>query len=117
MSHNLVEALVPLFVFAGISTLVYIIINGITSYVIKKKLIDKGYVNEESQSLFTKNLTESNRLSSLKWGLVITFAGMAMILMEVIPYSHDSPLPFGLLAIFVGGGFLVYYFIAKDKVK
>jgi hypothetical protein len=52
----------------------------------------------------------------LKWGLIILFGGLALILLEYIPTSPESPLPYGLLAFSISLGFLIYYYLVnKDK--
>jgi hypothetical protein len=85
-----------------------------TDYILKKKMIEKGFVNDDTQAIF-KTHSETNRYSSLKWGLIILFAGLALILMEYIPSGHESPLPYGLFAVSVSLGFLIYYFIVKQE--
>lgn len=77
-------------------------------------MIEKGHVNEDTQSIFKKN-TDENRYSSLKWGLIILFAGLSLVLLEFIRYDRHSPLPYGMFAIFVSLGFLIYYFIIKKE--
>jgi hypothetical protein len=37
--------------------------------------------------------------------------------MEFIPTYGNSPLPFGMFAISVSLGFLIYYYIVKREVK
>lgn len=77
-------------------------------------MIDKGYVNEDAQAIFKRHADE-NKYSALKWGLIILFGGLALILIEYIPTSPESPLPYGLLAFFISFGFLIYYFMVKKE--
>jgi hypothetical protein len=42
-------------------------------------------------------------------------AGIAMILLEFIPFDGNSPFVYGFLAVFVAIGFLGYYQITKKK--
>ncbi|MDN5212288.1 hypothetical protein QQ020_09520 [Fulvivirgaceae bacterium BMA12] len=118
MSHHLTEALMAVGILTVIWSGIYFVIKVITDYTLKKKMIDKGYVDEESQALFKKEQSISNNYASLKWGLITFCAGLALILLEFIPYeADDSPLPFGLIAIFVATGFLIYYFLVKNKTE
>jgi hypothetical protein len=114
---NNYEFLLPLSIFGGLALFWYIVIKYITDYLLKKKMIDKGYVNEESQALFKQHETKSNMYSSLKWGLIIFCGGLALIFIEYIPYEKESPLPFGVFAVFIAAGFLIYYSMMKKENK
>jgi len=56
-----------------------------------------------------------NRYSTLKWGLILLFAGIGLILLEYIPYEYNSPLPYGIEGTFIALGFLVYYFVVNGN--
>ena len=118
MSHHFTEGLVAVSVLIVVWSGIYYVIKAITEYILKKKMIEKGYVDEASQALFKKEQAVSGRYASLKWGLIVFFAGLALVLLEFMPYSvEDSPLPIGFIAIFVAGGFLIYYFLVKNKIE
>ena len=118
MSHQFTEGLAAAVILTVIWTGIYFAIKVITDYILRKKMIEKGYVDADSQALFKKEQSISNRYASLKWGLIIFCAGLALMILEFLPYSaEDSPLPFGLIAIFVAGGFLIYYFLVKSKME
>ena len=112
--YNLLQ---PVLILTVVWTGFYFVVKTITDYILKKKMIDKGFVDKESQALFKEENKQANNLASLKWGLIIFFGGIALIIMDFIEYARDSTLPFGLFAIFIAGGFLVYYLIAKGKIE
>ncbi|HNP95081.1 MAG TPA: hypothetical protein PKJ63_05615 [Cyclobacteriaceae bacterium] len=114
MDKNLMEVLMPLAIFSGLGGSVYFFTKALTEYILKKKMIEKGYVNEDTQAIFKRHADE-NKYSALKWGLIILFGGLALIIMEFIPTSPESPLPYGLLAFSVSLGFLIYYFMVKKE--
>ncbi|MEO1054329.1 MAG: DUF6249 domain-containing protein [Bacteroidota bacterium] len=115
MDSALSEVLMPISVLGSMTLGTYVLVKTITDYILKKKMIEKGFVNDETQAIF-KEQQASNLLSPLKWGLIIFFGGLSLIIMEYIPVKHNSPLPFGLVALFVSLGFLTYYFIAKREM-
>ena len=114
MDANLREVLMPITILGGLGGSVYFFTKILTDYILKKKMIDKGYVNEDTQAIFKRHADE-NKYAALKWGLIIFFGGLALIIMEFIPTSPESPLPYGLLAFFISFGFLIYYFIVKKE--
>lgn len=113
---DLFEVLMPVSIIGTFGASLYFFTSVLTSYNLKKKMIEKGYVNEDTQAIFKQHQVTSNKFSSLKWGLITLFAGLSLILMEYIPVRPDSPLPFGLFAVSISLGFLIYYFmVQRDK--
>ncbi len=117
MSNSMFNALQPVLVVGVILTVLYLIIKAITEYILKKKMIEKGYIDQESQSIFKQEKRLANKFASLKWGLVIFFGGLALVLLEYIPYDYESTLPFGLVALFTACGFLIYYFMVRNEIN
>jgi hypothetical protein len=116
MDQGLRDVLMPVAILGSIGGSIIVFTRIISDYILKKKMIEKGYVNEDTQAIFKRN-TDENRFTSLKWGLIILFAGLSLILMDFIDYDSRSPLPYGLFAVFVSLGFLIYYFIVKKELN
>ena len=79
-------------------------------------MIEKGFVNDDTQAIFKKH-NETDQYSSLKWGLLALSGGIGLILMDYMAIDFDSPLPFGILSVSMSVGFLVYYFLVKQFIK
>jgi hypothetical protein len=116
MDDGLRDVLLPFTILGTIGATMVLFTRTISDYILKKKMIEKGYVNEDTQAIFKRN-TEENKYASLKWGLIILFAGASLVLMDFIPYDTHSPLPYGLFAVFVSLGFLIYYFVVKKELN
>jgi len=114
MDNNLSEVLMPVTILGSLGASAYFFTKALTDYILKKKMIEKGYVNEDTQAIFKRHADE-NKYSALKWGLIILFGGLALIIMEFIPTRSESPLPYGLLAFSISLGFLIYYFVVKNE--
>lgn len=117
MSAVTSEVLMPIAILGSLGGSVYFFTKVMTDYILKKKMIDKGFVNEDTQAIFRKQMSSENRTSALKWGLIIFFAGLSLIIMEYVPAGPESPLPYGLFAVSVSLGFLIYYFMVKQENK
>lgn len=115
MNDELRQVLMPLTILGTIGATLVLFTRTISDYILKKKMIEKGYVNEDTQAIFKRN-TDENKYSSLKWGLIILFAGISLVILEYIPHDTESPLPYGLFAVFVSLGFLIYYFMVKKEL-
>jgi hypothetical protein len=114
----------PLFAVLGAILAVVIVILAILNHRVKMRMIQGGHVDENS----IKILSQQNgfKLDTLKWGIILLFGGIGLIVLEFIPHSYDfdrhndyhgSPLPFGIEVVSLALGFLVYYFIAKSMNK
>ncbi len=116
MDNNLKEVLMPIAIFSGLGGTVYFFVKAMTDYILKKKMIDKGFVNDDTQAIFKEHASE-NKYGSLKWGLIALFGGLSLIIMEYVEVRPESPLPYGLFSVFVSLGFLIYYFMVKKESR
>ena len=116
MNGYLRDILMPIAIIGSFGTAVYMFTKTMTDYILKKKMIDKGFVNDSTQAIF-KQQNADDKYPSLKWGLIVLSAGLALIILEFVETRPDSPLPYGLLAVFISAGFLTYYFIVQKNNK
>lgn len=116
MDNDLSDVLGPIAIIGSFSVGIYLFTLTMTNYILRKKMIEKGFVSDEAQNIL-KTHTDQNKYSSLKWGLIALFSGLGLILMEYIPVSPNSPLPYGLFAVSVSLGFLIYYFLIRREQK
>lgn len=113
---DLKDILMPITIIGSFGASIYFFTKVMTDYILKKKMIDKGFVNEDTQAIFKQQQLSENKFSPLKWGLITLFAGLSLVIMEYIPTSPQSPLPYGLFMVAVSLGFLIYYFTVKKEI-
>lgn len=111
MDHNLQQLLEPVAILGTFSFGLFIVIKTLTDYFLRKRMIDKGVMGDEAKELLRKQ--REGKYSSLKWGLIILSGGIGLILLELIEFSPNSPLPFGILATSVSIGFLSYFLLVQ----
>lgn len=114
---NFTEVLMPISIMGSFGAALYYFTKALTDYMLKKKMIEKGFVNDDTQAIFKNHTTTTSRYSSLKWGLLALFGGVALILMEYLEVRSDSTLPYGILAVALSAGFLIYYVLIKKELK
>jgi len=102
-------AIVIAVIFTGIVS----IIKTVLSYNLKRKLIESGQVDEKAVNILGDQ--EEGRYAALKWGLVILFGGLGLVLLEFIPHNVNSPFPYGFVTTFIAVGFLIYYFLVRKE--
>jgi hypothetical protein len=110
--ENLDHVLVPLALFGA----VVIVIIAILNFILKMRILNSGVKDEYYIRLLANSFEYKS--STLKWGLLLLFGGLGLVVNEFIPTdSFDSPLAYGIEAIFLAGGFLLYYIFARKEKK
>lgn len=105
--------LMPFIVIIVFFILIAIFILALYNYMLKKRVINAGPLDENSVK-FLAELGSGNE--ALKWGLVLLWAGIGLVILGYIPYSaEDSPIPYGVEIIFISIGFLIYYLLRRRK--
>lgn len=105
---NIFEILMPLTVFAGIALVIKVITDAFT----RNKLINKGLVDENVKFLFPR-YSKNAAMSNIKWGLVLVGIGAAIFIYELSDISENALI--GLMFLFAGAAFLIYYPMAKKE--
>ena len=104
--------LIPIVAIISVFGSTILFVTTLTNYSLKKKLIEKDMVGPETSNLF-KNV--SNKQNALKWGLIILFAGIGLIIIDSLGLDGDEAMPYGIEAVCVSLGFLLYYTIVKKE--
>ena len=105
--------LIPVIAIISVFGSVILFVNILTNYSLKKKLIDKDMVNTDTANLFKK---QDSRQSALKWGLIVLFGGLGLIVIDSMGLDGDEAMPYGIEAVSLAIGFLAYYGIVKREI-
>ncbi len=95
---------------------IIMVVKFLTEYALRKKLIEKGLVDEKVKYLFA-DAGMTHLLSNIKWGLILVAIGLALFWKQISPYRVEDETIWGLMFLLGGIGFLVYYFIAKSHIE
>ena len=106
------EDLIPIIAIISVFGSSILFVSTLTNYSLKKKLIDKGMVGDESSNLFK---SVSNKQNALKWGFIILFGGIGLIIIDAMGLDGDEAMPYGIEAVCISLGFLLYYTIVKKE--
>lgn len=112
-TFNIMDNIVPIVAIISTFGSVILFVSLLTNYSLKRKLIDKDMVNSESAKLFNR---QEGKQSSLKWGLIILFGGLGLILIDAMGLDGDDAMPYGIEAVCIAIGFLVYYFMIRKEM-
>jgi hypothetical protein len=83
-------------------------VDSLFTYLLKKRLIDSGQIDKTSLDLLLKPIRSTSE--PLKWGLLLLFGGLGLVIVEFVPYpANTSSLPYGIVSVCLAIGFLTYY--------
>jgi hypothetical protein len=111
---EIVLSQVIVFSFTGFATIG--IIKAITGYRLRKRMIDAGLVDEKSMELL-KEGSKENFYSSLKWGLILFFSGIGLMLIEFGKFYYESSMAFGIVITAASLGFLIYFMFMRRELN
>lgn len=106
----MVGLLIPIAFFFAVAAIVKFVSDNRT----RRLLIEKGIMDEKVKYLYKDSVQP---LSSIKWGLVLVGIGLALLIGQVFRYDITKEATIGLMFLFAGIGFVIYYFLAKNKLR
>ncbi|UFH52887.1 DUF6249 domain-containing protein [Spirosoma sp. KNUC1025] len=94
---------------------IYLTMRPLTTYLLRRRLLELGLWNEQTH----RQMEQDNQspAESLKWGLILLFTGLGLIVIHFLPVSPDSSLPYGVILVSAALGFLVYYVLVSSRNK
>jgi hypothetical protein len=117
MDENIV---VPIFLFGGTAAVLWKYFEG--RHKERMAMIEKGVspADFKSAPLHPFRLWQGTVLSNLKWGLLLVFAGIGLLVGQQLEYYfgfHEENAVFGSILITGGLALIIFYFIATKKLK
>lgn len=107
------QHLAPFIVMLALLIIIAVIIIALLNHRLKKTIIESSDIDNKLLETLTG---PGLKKESLKWGLILFFGGIGLIIIEFLPYdSSSSPLPYGVEAVFLSAGFLCYYLLVHHK--
>ena len=102
----MLNSLVPIAMFAMVVLIVYFV--GSRRHQERMELIKQG-INPATTKVSTPGT------GSLLWGLLLTAAGLGMVITFITGHGDDETFGFGLVFMLGGIGLIVYYILTKPQ--
>jgi phosphatidylglycerophosphate synthase len=83
----------------------------------RRRLIETKASPEFAAAVMTEARGDTAPHESLKWGLVVGAIGLALIVVQFLPYRPDDPIALGVVLVFGAAGLLGYYGAARRMTK
>ncbi len=113
MLNDLVPLVVPLALFWAVTALARIISETRT----RRRLIETNASPEMATAVMSAGPGDVALQDSLKWSLVVGAIGLALIVVQFLPYRSDEPIALGVVLVFGAAGLLGYYATARRLTK
>jgi len=110
------EVLVPIIVVPVIFFAIVMVVKTISDNAVRKKIIDKGLVNEEVKYLFAREHADYLPVS-LKWGMVLVALGLAILIGRLVPYSFQDEATVSGMFILGGLALILYYLVTRGQQR
>lgn len=107
--------MVPIIIVPAIFFSFVAMIKILSDNAVRRKLIDKGLIDENVKYLYSNRL-ESQAPASLKWGMVLIAVGAAILIGQFVPYSFQEEATISGMFIMAGVALIAYYFLAKRLI-
>ena len=106
------DIVVPVALFFSVAWIIVSVTRSISDGYTRRRLIEAGATSELVHAVTIKR-KDPGLYSALKWGFVVGAVGLALILIQFLPFDQNDPFTFGLIFVFGAGGLLWYYMVAK----
>lgn len=114
MSEGLTGVLIVFVIFSAAAFVVKVVSDNR----IRRRLIESGSLDEKAKYLYLRAERRAvDPLSSVKWGMVLVGIGLALLVGNLFPYDINEGMTFGLMFLFAGIAFLIYYFMQKGQAE
>jgi hypothetical protein len=108
-------ALVPIAFIVVPLVVAYLVTRTISNNRTRRNIVEIGATPELVRALYEAPRPDTD--GALKWGLVLIFVGLALVLIQLFRLDDRDPVTYGLLAIFAGVGLMSYYGAASRRVR
>ncbi|HEY2969426.1 MAG TPA: hypothetical protein VGK75_13815 [Casimicrobiaceae bacterium] len=83
----------------------------------RRRLIHAGATPELARAIVAAPKDDPGLYGALKWGILTGAVGLALILIQFLPYRSDEPIVLGVILVFAAAGLLAYYVSARRLVR
>lgn len=100
--------LVPIVFLISTAFIIVALTRIITDSRTRRHLIQTGLAPDQVQAILSGPGRAGERASVLKWALVTGSIGLALVVLQFLPYDAYQPITYGVVLIFAAAGLLAY---------
>lgn len=105
--------LVPIALFLSLTFAIVGVARVISDGRTRRRLIESGASPELARAIMATPPKDVGLHGALKWGLVLGALGVALIVVQFMPYGEDDPITIGVVLLGAAAGLLGYYALGR----
>lgn len=113
----MVEIIVPLGFFFSLAYATVGVTRAITDSRVRRRLLESNASVELATAVVAPPRKEPMLGETLKWGMLIGALGLALILLQFLPFDPDDPIAAGILLVSAAVALLGYYGMARRMTE
>ena len=110
-------SMVPIAFFLSVTFILVGITKVLSDGRTRRRLIEAGATPELARAIVAAPKDDPGLYGALRWGIVTGAVGLALILIEFLPYRSNEPIVLGVILVFAAAGLLGYYLSARRLVR
>jgi len=79
----------------------------------RRRLIESRAAPDLVRAVVTPATEDLGLYSALKWGILTGAVGVALIVVQFLPYRPNQPIVLGVILVFAAAGLIAYYLSAR----
>jgi hypothetical protein len=112
----MVEIVVPLALFFFLSVVIVTVTKILSEGRTRRRLVDTGATPERAAAVLAPMHGDPALYDSLRWGIVAAAVGVALVVIQFLPYRMDEPIVYGVLFLFGAAGLFLYWAAARRLI-
>lgn len=113
----MVETIVPIAFFVSFTVTLIAITRIVSEARTRRRLVETGASPELAKLVTSASASDLGVHASLQWGLVTGAVGLALIIIQYLPFRPDEPISYGILLVFASAGLIGYHFAGRRLLR
>jgi hypothetical protein len=115
--QTMVATVVPIALFVALGFIIIGVTRIVSEGRTRRRLIEAGATPELASAITAAPQGDAGLRAALQWGLVIGAVGIALIIIQFLPYGPDEPISLGIVLVFAAAGLLAYYVAGRRLAR
>jgi hypothetical protein len=109
----MVEIIVPVALFLSLAFATVGVTRVISDGRTRRRLLESNASAELATAVVARPQADIPFGDALKWGFLLGSIGLALVIVQFLPYDADDPIMTGIVMLFAAAGLLAYYVTAR----
>jgi hypothetical protein len=111
------STLVPVAMFLSFTVTIIAVVRLVTEARTRRRLIEMNATPELARTVITASAADLGVHASLQWGLVTGAVGLALVLVQYLPFEPDEPIAYGVVLLFASAGMVLYHVLGRRLLR